>query len=437
MACVLVLLLANAVFVAGEFSLVAADRSKVALAADAGSRRARVVQGLQQHLSFYLSGTQLGITVTSLVLGLLTEPVVAHALRAPIDTVVSAGAVNAVSVAVALVLVTTVQMVVAELVPKNVAVARPQPTALLLGPLLRVYGMVFGPVITVLSRAASRIVRMLGIEPRETHDIAPSADELASMIKESATSGAIGAEATRLLTRTLRFTDKTAADALVSRLTVEAIDASATVSELAELAVSTGYSRFPVIDGDLDQIVGVVLAKDVFRVPAPQRATREVRELTSDVLAVPDTRDLESLLAELRAGAGQLVVVVDEFGSTSGIVTLEDVLEELVGEIDDEYDEPPRFTRLARGAIALDGTARADDVEEACGLIIPDGDYETLAGFVLTVLDHIPVVGEIAHHGDWELEVLEMDRHRIARVGARRVELPSDDAPLPADRQAR
>ncbi|MGE0307466.1 MAG: hemolysin family protein, partial [Acidimicrobiia bacterium] len=262
---------------------------------------------------------------------------------------------------------------------------------------------------------------------RETHDIAPSAIELASMIKESATSGVIGAEATRLLTRTLRFTDKTAADALVSRLTVEAIDASATVADLAELAVSTGYSRFPVIDGDLDQIVGVVLAKDVFRVPAPQRSTREVRELASAVLAVPDTRDLESLLAELRAGAGQLVVVVDEFGSTAGIVTLEDVLEELVGEIDDEYDEPPRFTRLARGAIALDGTARADDVEEACGLIIPDGEYETLAGFVLTLLEHIPVVGEIAHFADWELEVLEMDRHRIARVGVRRLELPSVD----------
>ncbi|MGD9795155.1 MAG: hemolysin family protein [Acidimicrobiia bacterium] len=427
MACVVVLLLANAVFVAGEFSLVAADRSKVALAADAGSRRARVVQGLQRHLSFNLSGTQLGITVTSLVLGLLTEPVVAEALRGPVDAIVSTGAVDAVSVAVALVLVTTVQMVVAELVPKNVAVARPQPTALLLGPLLRVYAIVFGPAITVLSRAAGRIVRMLGIEPRETHDIAPSAIELASMIKESATSGVIGAEATRLLTRTLRFTDKTAADALVSRLTVEAIDASATVADLAELAVSTGYSRFPVIDGDLDQIVGVVLAKDVFRVPAPQRSTREVRELASAVLAVPDTRDLESLLAELRAGAGQLVVVVDEFGSTAGIVTLEDVLEELVGEIDDEYDEPPRFTRLARGAIALDGTARADDVEEACGLIIPDGEYETLAGFVLTLLEHIPVVGEIAHFADWELEVLEMDRHRIARVVVRRLELPSVD----------
>jgi CBS domain containing-hemolysin-like protein len=417
-----VLLVANAVFVAGEFALVAVDRSRMSLAAESGSRRAAIVVTLLRRLAFHLSGTQLGITVTSLVLGLLTEPVVAERLRGPARDIVGSGAAHATSIIAALVIVTVVQMVVAELVPKNVAVARPDTVATALGPVLRVYSVIFGPAIRVLSAAANRTVRALGIQPPESHDVAPSADELVTMIRTSGSQGAIDADAAQLLTRSLRFRTKTAADALVPRLTVQVVEASASVADLAALAVSSGYSRFPVVDGDHDVIIGVVLAKDVFRVPAAQRATRSVSELAQPVVAVPPTRDLESLLAEMRSGTAQLVAVVDEFGSTAGIVTLEDVLEELVGEIDDEYDELPRFTTLRSGIVVLDGTTHADDVEEATGLVLPDGGhFETIAGFVLSVLDRLPEVGDIARWGQWEIEVLDMDRRRIARVGVRRV----------------
>jgi CBS domain containing-hemolysin-like protein len=416
-----VLLVANAVFVAGEFALVAVDRSRMSLAAEAGSRRAAVVVTLLRRLAFHLSGTQLGITVTSLVLGLLTEPVVGELLYDPARRLVGDGGAHATSLIAALVLVTVVQMVVAELVPKNVAVARPDVVATSLGPLLRVYSVIFGPVIRVLSAAANRTVRALGIQPAESHEVAPSADELVSMIRTSGSQGAIGVEAAQLLTRSLRFHTKTAADALVPRLTVQVVESTASVAELAALAVSSGYSRFPVIDDDPDVITGVVLAKDVFRVPAGQRSTRLVAELAQPVVAVPPTRGLESLLAEMRSGSAQLVAVVDEFGSTAGIVTLEDVLEELVGEIDDEYDELPRFTTLRSGVVVLDGTTHADGVEEATALVLPEGHYETIAGFVLAVLDRLPVVGDVARWADWEIEVLEMDRRRISQVGVRRV----------------
>jgi CBS domain containing-hemolysin-like protein len=416
------LLLVTAVFVAGEFALVAADRSRIDLVASRGSRRGRIALALLDRLAFALSGTQLGITLCTLGLGVLTEPVLARALRAPVANVVGERSAHGFAVAAALALMTVAQMVVSELIPKNVAVARPETTALALGPLLRLYGIVFGPVIALLDGAAGAAVRRLGVQRRETHDSAPSAVELASLIELSGRHGSIDPESSRLLARSLRFGGKSADDVLVPRLAMVSIDADATVAELAGLAVRSGFSRFPVCEGDLDHVVGVALAKDVLRVPVAERAVQSVRSLTVPVMAVPVTRDLESLLAEIRAGGGQLVVVLDEFGATAGMLTLEDVLEELVGEIDDEYDDPPRFTVLPAGAVALDGTIHRDDVSEALGLLLPDGDFETLAGFVLELFDRIPQVGEQVSWQGWEFEVLEMDRRRIARIGVARIE---------------
>jgi CBS domain containing-hemolysin-like protein len=413
---VLALIIANGLFVAGEFSLVAVDRSRLAVEAERGSRRARIALHLTGRLAFQLSGTQLGVTMTALVLGLLAEPIVGRSLRGPVRSLVGAHSATTVAAVVAIAAVTVTQMVIAELVPKNLAVARAYRVATTLGPFLRAYSFVFGPVIRVLSGAANATVRRLGIEPAEELDAAPTASELAAVIRTSEAEGAIGATAGRLLQRSLRFADKSAADALTPRLALETIDAAASVADLVATVRASGYSRLPVIEGDVDHVVGVVLAKDVFTVAPAERSTTAVGAVMSPVLAVPATKDLDSLLVEMRSSGRQMAIVVDEFGSTTGVLTLEDILEELVGAIEDEHDEQPRLTAVPRGSVRLDGTARPDDVFEACGLEIPDGEYETLAGFVLARFDRIPIEGDEVVWNGWRFTVEAMDRRRIARV---------------------
>ena len=411
---------ATAVFVAGEFALVAVDRTRIARAADEGDKRAGRVRGLLARLSFHLSGAQLGITITSLVLGFLAEPILAG-LIAPLLEPLAGDAAHSTSVVVALILATFGLMVVGELVPKNVAIAKPDGTARLLAPILAVYGTVFGPVITLLDRAANATMRRLGIEPREELSTVRSLPELSLLIAESAEQGTIAAAASTLFSRSVRFTGKTAADVLVPRVDLDSIGRDDTVADLVALARTTGHSRFPVRGADLDDIVGVVHVKAAHSVAAAARAATPVHELMHDVVAVPETRRLEGLLLTMREAREHLAVVVDEHGGTAGIVTLEDLLEEIVGEIDDEYDvrTPGVARRSADGGWVLSGLVHPDEVTEVCGLVLPDGEYETLAGFVLDRLGHIPEVGERCAVDGWIATVSEMDRHRIASVTLR------------------
>ena len=413
---VVVLVAATAVFTAGEFSLVAVDRSSVEAAAAAGNRRAHLVLSMLGRMPFLLSGTQLGVTLCSLLLGFSAEPVIGQALRSPVDAMFGVRNGHGISVAIAFVIATISQLLLAELIPKNVAVARPRRVAFTLAPILRGYTVVFSPVISALNKMSRATVRLFGVEPRDELRSAFSAKELERLVLSSGREGTLDPEAARLLTRTLRFAGKTAADALVPRTSVVSIDRNATVVELGALAVNSGYSRFPVVEGDLNSVVGIVLAKDVFRVPRAERTRHRVSELMTDVLAVPERRDLEALLADMREQRRQLAVVIDEFGDAAGIVTLEDLLEELVGEIDDEYDDAPEVTAGPDGTIVLDGTARPDEVADATGLQLPEGEFETLAGFVLTQVGRIPDMGDAVLWDGWRLVVTEMDRRRVARV---------------------
>jgi CBS domain containing-hemolysin-like protein len=422
---VTLLILANGVFVAAEFALVAADRARVDALAEEGSRRARLVRSLLRRLSVELSGAQLGITITSLLLGFLAQPVIAQLLEPLVRSVLSEGAVRAVSIALALVLATVLQMVVGELTPKTVAIAKPEGTALWLAPFLQVYGIVFGPVIRLLNGAANWSVRRLGIEPREELESVRSLPELARLLSASAEEGTIGDNASTLFARSVRFAEKTAADALVPRVRVSALAVDDHVADLVTLAAATGFSRFPVYRVDLDDIVGVVLVKTVHGLAPDARATTTIGEIMTDVVAVPETRSLSGLLADMRDARNHLVVVVDEYGGTAGIITLEDVVEEIVGEIDDEYDRPePRLTDVARavGPWVLSGSLHPDEVAEVTGFEPPEGEYETLAGFVLDRLGRIPEVGDGFAFGDWRLEVTAMDGLRVATVAVERVE---------------
>ena len=418
----LLLILATGFFVAVEFALVAVDRTRVESDAAAGSRRARSTAAALRRLSFQLSGAQLGITVTSLIVGFIAEPTVAKALEPLVRHVVSEQRVHGVAVGLALLLATLVSMVVGELIPKSVAIAKPRVVAYALVPPMMLISRILGPVISFLNGAANVTVRRFGIEPREELTSVRSLEELELLIRSSGEEGTLEGTALTMVTRAIRFGTKDAADALVPRRAVGAVGMDETVAALAVRAVATGHSRFPVIGADLDDVRGVVHVKDVYRVPFADRASTLVAELMVAPFVVPETRGLGDLLVDLRAVGTHLAVVVDEHGGTAGIITLEDVLEEIVGEIDDEHDRPtPRLTALVRpGAWRLDGSLHADEVFDACGFVVPEGEYETLAGFVLQRLGHIPVGGERFEHDEWEVEVVQVDGHRVAAVEIRR-----------------
>ena len=411
-------MVANAGFVAAEFALVAVDRTRVDERAASGDRRARRVKRLLARLSYHLSGAQLGITVTSLLLGYLAEPVIAVALEPAVSAVFGEATPHGVSIGIALAVATVVQMVLGELVPKTVATTKPFASAVALARPVAVYGLLARPAVAFLDGLANRTVRRLGIEPRQDIETTPDRHELTQLILSSGQEGVLDVGEVQLLTRSIRLADKQADDAMVPRVEIVAIGADASADELAELASRTGHSRFPVTGEGLDDIVGVVHVKSMYRSPVAARASTPVAELMAPVPAVPESRDLGELMAELRSGAGQLAVVIDEHGGTAGIITLEDVLEEIVGEIDDEHDTvTPSRTRVeSRGSTVLPASLHPDEVRDATGFAMPSGEFETLAGLVLDRLGHIPVPGEIVTVDGWRIEVVAMDRLRIATV---------------------
>ena len=422
------LLAFNALFVAAEFSLVAADRPALERAAADGDRRAARAAGLVRNLSFHLSGAQMGITIASLMLGFLAEPAMTSVLES-----VFGDPPRVLSVAFALTIATALQMVLGELVPKQVAIAYANRTALVLSRGVHLYGTVARPVIAFFERLANGIVRMVGLEPRTDLVGTRSRDELALLFRASGEEGVLAPEEVTLLTRSIRFGEKAAADALTPRTQLVAIADDATVAELVALAVESGYSRLPVYRNDLDDIVGVVHVKSILGLPPEARASTPVGSIMTAVLAVPEARDLDELFADFRASRAYLAVVVDEHGGTAGIITLEDLLEELVGEIDDEYDDATPLLSVVgeHGPWMLSGGLHRDEVIDACGFVMPDGEYETLAGFVLDQLGRIPLAGVSIDHGGWRIEVVEMDRLRVALL---RVTAPAD--PIDEPRKA-
>ena len=427
---VLLLVLASACFVAAEFALVAVDRSRVEHLASEGSRRAKITLSVLRRLSFHLSGAQLGITIVSLVLGFVAEPAIAALIEPALEPLVGASS-KGVSVAIALALATVFQMVVGELIPKNVVIARPTRSALRLAAPFRAYAVVFGPVISVSERAANWAVRKLGVEPQEELSAVRSLPELELLFRSSAAEGSLEPRAADLLRRSIRFGEKTADDALTPRTALEALESEATLAELTERSLDTGFSRFVVYGTDLDDVRGVVHVKSVYEIPPQERASTPVAAVMSEAVVVPETRPLSSLLGELREVGTHLAVVVDEYGGTAGIVTMEDLIEEIVGEIDDEWDpEPPELSVVQpSGTFLLSGGLHPDEVRDACGFEMPEGEYETLAGFVLDRLGHLPVPGEWVTHEGWEIEVVELDRRRIDRVRV----VPPAPGPDPED----
>ncbi len=395
---VLALTLGTGYFVAAEFSFVATRRGRLEELAEAGDRRAVRALRVLRHLSFMLSGAQLGITVTTLIVGFIAEPTIGQAVRPLLALAgVPETALNGVSLTLGFLIATTAGMVFGELAPKNLAIAEPDRFAVALARSTYFYTRAASPIIRLFDGASNGLLRMFGIEPVEELSRAVSPEELEYIIGESSRGGALDEATASLLSRALDFRTLRAVDAMVPRVHVAAVEADATGRDLRELAVSTGHSRFPVMgDGGLDDVVGVVQAQDLLRVPADSRDTTLIRTFLKPALAVPESTPLGPLLADMRDSHTQLAVVVDEFGGTAGIVTLEDIVEELVGNIQDEHDPAePGVRRLADGSFVVPGSWRVDETNRDTGLGLPEGDYETLSGLVMERLGRLPNVGDV------------------------------------------
>ena len=362
------------------------------------------------------------------MLGFVAEPVIAGLL----EPVVGADRPG-LSVAIALTIATVLQMVLGELIPKNIAIARPAPVAHALSGPMRVYGTVFGPVIRFLNGAANWTVRRFRIEPKEELTNVRSLGELELLILSSGESGHLEPDAATLLTRSIRFRGKTVDDAMVPRVEVVAVPSDATVAELVDVATRSGFSRFPVHGGTLDDIVGVVHVKSVLDVPAEARASTPVSQITGEAFVVPESALLSDLLVDLRDIGSHMALVVDEYGGTAGIVTLEDLLEEIVGEIDDEHDRPAPLIRRAgsTGALVVPGALHRDEARELLDLEIPEGAWETLAGFMLELLGRIPERGEWATWEGWRFQVEDRDGLRVSSVRV----VPPVGHRIPGDRE--
>ncbi|HEX8760006.1 MAG TPA: hemolysin family protein [Pseudonocardiaceae bacterium] len=406
------------VCVAGEFALTALERSTVdAHVQQVGDRRAHHVKHAHSTLSFQLSGAQVGITITTLVTGYIAEPAIARLIRPGLDAVgLPDAAAGGVSLGIALALATALSMLFGELVPQNLAITRPLPTARQVAGLLNAFSTAFRWLISALNGSANWIVRRLGIEPAEDLRSARSPQELGSLVRSSAQHGTLDQGTATLLDRSLRFGERTAEELMTPRMQVQALRADATALALVEAARRTGYSRFPVYGSDLDDVRGVVHVKQAFAVPADQRAATPVGALANPVPTVPNSLDGDALLDRLRGQGLQVAIVVDEYGGTAGIVTLEDLVEEIVGDVRDEHDrmEISQVQPLGDQRWIISGLLRVDEVADAVGLAMPEGDYETVAGLVLERLGRIPDVGDEIDLDGWRLTVIRMDRRRIA-----------------------
>ncbi|MFD1305694.1 hemolysin family protein [Streptomyces kaempferi] len=414
--------LACGAFVAAEFSLTTVERSELERAVERGERGAAGALKAVRNLTFQLSGAQLGITVTNLVVGMLSESSIAKLLAGPLK---SAGISPSASMSVALVIGTALStlflMVVGELVPKNWAISAPLAMARRVATPQRWFSAAFRPFITHLNNTANRVVRRFGLEPAEELASARGPQELVALARHSAKQGALEADTAELFVRTLNLADLSAENVMTPRVQVIALDIQATCEDVANATRATGLSRFPVHRGSLDAVVGIAHIKDVLALPAERRVRTPVSQIMREPLFVPESLTVDRLLDRL-SGKRTMAVVIDEYGGTAGIVTLEDIVEELVGEVRDEHDPhetaglaPADVDSEGRSLYSADGAARTDQLARL-GLRVPDGPYETLAGFLATELGRIPAVGDSVEVAGWQLQVVDASGRRAARV---------------------
>ena len=417
----LVLTVATGFFVASEFTLVNLDRAELEARHERGETRLGMTIAALRQTSTHLSSAQLGITLTTLLTGFLLEPSIGSLFQ-PVWHALSMtdAAATVVSSITAIVLATLVSMILGELVPKSFALAVPVATARIVIPFQTAFTTVFRPAVAVLNGSASGVLRAFGVEAKEELSGARSAEELSSLVRRSAEQGVLEKDTASLLDRTLMFSGRIASDVMTPRPQLEVMKRDDTAERVIAVARESGFSRFPVVDAGIDDIAGIVHVKQAVAVPRERRGRVPVSALQTEALRVPETMHLDALLAELRARSLQMAVVVDEYGGTAGVATLEDLIEELVGEVADEHDTGAIdivLTPDANGEIEFSGMLRPDELRDRAGLEVPEDErYETVAGFVMAELGRLPVVGDQVALDGGVLRVDALDGRRIDRI---------------------
>lgn len=415
-------------FVAAEFSLLAVNRNTVERQAARGSQSAKGILYALRSLSTQLSSAQLGITATSLAIGFLAEPAIAELIKGPLTSAgVPESALNEIAIVLGIAIATAVTMVFGELVPKNLAITNPLATARFVQRFQRGFTHTMSIPIRLLNASANKVLSWFNVEPQEELASARSADELLSIVRRSAEHGTLSKETAVMVERSLTFGDLTALDVMTPRLRMRTLPKHGTAADIISMAQKTGLSRFPVVGEDSDDIIGIAHIKQAISIPREQRAQASIASIMRKPVFVPSGVQLEPLLEQLRSGGMQMAVVVDEFGGIDGIVTIEDLLEELVGEVHDEHDRnKSSFRKLGRHTWQLSGLLRPDEIAEELGIYLPEHEeYETIGGLLSYELERIAKVNDIIHvaavdrEGDdltAVLSVEKMDGHRVDRV---------------------
>ena len=404
-------------FVASEFALVNLDRSDLEVRESRGERGLGMVISALKKTSTHLSSAQLGITLTTLLAGYTLEPAFSSFLTPTLLTLLPEAVVPVISTVVAITVATLLSMIIGELVPKNFALALPRATGKIVVPFQVVFTAVFKPAVSLLNNSANAILRSLGVEPREELSGARTAEELTSLVRRSASEGSLDRDTATLLARTLAFADHTAQDVMTPRPRLASIDRTQSAQDVIDLTRRTGFSRFPVLDDSIDDVVGFVHVKQAVAVPRKKRSKVPVSALQTEALRVPETMKLDTLLAELRGRGYQMAVVLDEYGGTAGVATLEDLVEELVGEVSDEHDRTKADVVRSRDWFTFPGILRPDELLERTSVQVPEeGPYETVAGWLMSELGRLPKVGDTIEVAAGIFRIERLDGRRIDRV---------------------
>ena len=424
----ILLTLGTAVFVAAEFSLTALERSTVDANARTGGRRDQIVQRAHRTLSFQLSGAQIGISITTLITGYLAEPLIARLLH---PLLVAARIpdrwVDGIAITVALLIATSVSMVFGEMLAKNIAVAAPARTARVVAGPQVMFSRLFTPLIRLTNGTANWVLKRFGIEPADELRSARSPRELVSLVRTSARHGSLDQPTATLVDRSLLFGARTAEELMTPRSKIESLEADDTVVDLVAKVKESGHSRIPVTEGDLDETIGIVHLKQIFTLPHDQRSSTRLADLAQSVPVVPSTLDGDALMAQISASGLQAALVADEYGGIAGMVTIEDLIEEIVGDIRDEHDEETPDVMHFGNVWRVSGLLRIDEVADETDFRAPEGDYETIGGLVMHVLGHIPAEGESVQLQAFDPDAVNGKPPRwlatVVRMDGRRIDL--------------
>jgi len=414
------LVLANGFFVAAEFALVSIRRTRVEELIQQGKTSALAVKKALEDPDRFIAATQLGITIASLGLGWLGEPALGHLIEPLIKLLPEAWtglASHTISAGLAFAVITFLHVVIGELMPKSIALQRPEATALIVARPTLFTETLFKPAIWALNGTGNFLLRLLGMRAASGHEMVHSVEELKMLVEASEESGVLEGAERDMLHAVFDFGALTAREVMVPRTEMIALDANASLHELIHIAISHSHTKFPIYEGDIDHVIGIAHVKDLVRVQHDERRTATVRGLAREIMFVPDTLRLDALLQQFRAKRQHAAIALDEYGGTAGLVTLDDLMEKIVGEVRDPFDKSaPEIQNLPDGSVLVDGLTLIEDVNDFFGLTLHDENYDTIAGFVLGRLGHMAKVGDTVETDGVKLKVEAMDGLRIARL---------------------